>query len=62
MVGFSKLLNKRQVRALSLSLSLSLSLPPLAAESTFSFIMMLLKPQGKLDGFTVLSTETDDRT
>jgi len=52
MVEFSKLQNKKQVRALS----------PLAAEPTFSFIMMLLKPQGKLDGFTALSTQTDDRT
>jgi len=51
MVEFSKLLNKRELRALS----------PLPAEPTFSFIMTLLKPQGKLDGFTGLSTATDER-
>ena len=52
MAEFSKLLNKRELLALS----------PLPAEPTFSFIMTFLKPQGKLDGFTALSTLTDDST
>jgi hypothetical protein len=52
MAEFSKLLNKRELGDLS----------PLPAEPTFSFIMTFLKPRGKLDGFTALSTQIDDRT
>jgi hypothetical protein len=50
MVEFSKLL----IRG-------SFEFSPLSAEPAFSFIMTVPKPQGKLDGFTALSSQTDDK-